>query len=106
MDALAVIGVLALAVLVGGLCRHFDIAAPLPLVVAGLVVGLATGHTGFDVRPELALTLALPPLLFGSSRASTSTPVVWSRASTSSTCVTPATLSSSRGRTTRRVRTS
>lgn len=64
MDALAIIGVLALAVLVGGVCRHYDIAAPLPLVVAGLVVGLATGHTGFDVRPELALTLALPPLLF------------------------------------------
>jgi monovalent cation/hydrogen antiporter len=64
VHALAVLGVVVLAVVVAGACRRLDVAAPLPLVVAGLLVGLGPWARSFDLRPELALSLALPPLLF------------------------------------------
>jgi monovalent cation/hydrogen antiporter len=64
---LAVLGIVLLAVVVAGICRRYDVAAPLPLVLVGLLVGLVTVSRGFDLKPELALTLALPPLLFSAA---------------------------------------
>jgi CPA1 family monovalent cation:H+ antiporter len=61
---LAFVAVVALAIAVAGVCRRFDVAAPLPLVATGLVLGMPAASGSLPLNPELVLGLALPPLLF------------------------------------------
>ena len=40
---------------------------PIPMVVAGLFVGLLPGVKGFEIEPDLVLALFLPPILFSAA---------------------------------------
>ncbi len=61
------IGVLVAAFAVGGICRRFDVAAPLPLIAAGVALGLAPGSGSLALDPDVVLLTALPPLVFASA---------------------------------------
>jgi CPA1 family monovalent cation:H+ antiporter len=52
------------AVLLAAIARHYNISAPLVLVVAGLAVGLIPAMPDFTLRPDLILFVVLPPLLW------------------------------------------
>ena len=67
MHELGVVAAFALAIAVAGWCRQHDRPSPLPVVVTGLALGLLPGSEGFGANPELVLTFALPPLLFGAA---------------------------------------
>ena len=60
----SLLAVLVLSVLLAALARHFDVSAPLALVVAGLVASTIPGFTDIELEPELVLYVLLPPLLW------------------------------------------
>ncbi|HEU5156832.1 MAG TPA: Na+/H+ antiporter [Streptosporangiaceae bacterium] len=67
MEATHALGLLALpvaAVAVAALARRFGLAAPLVLVVAGLVAAALPGMPEVQLDPEFVLYVFLPPLLF------------------------------------------
>ena len=64
--------VLVAGVLLSGLARHFNLAGPLALVVAGLTLGLIPGIPDVELDPELVLYVVLPPLLWSAGLESSS----------------------------------
>lgn len=60
----SLLAVVVLSVLLAAVARHFDISAPLALVVSGLAVGLIPGFGDIRLEPELVLYVILPPLLW------------------------------------------
>ena len=60
----SLLAVLVAAVLLAAIARHFDVSAPLALVVAGLAGGLIPGVGEIRLDPELVLFVILPPLLW------------------------------------------
>jgi NhaP-type Na+/H+ or K+/H+ antiporter len=66
---LTILGVLALAVIVASsvLAPKVGIAAPLVLVVAGVLLALVPGVPRIEPEPELILAGVLPPLLYAAS---------------------------------------
>ena len=68
MESLMPIIALVLGVLlVNGVAARWSLSAPILLVVIGLVVSFVPGVPGYAVRPELVLSVFLPPLLFGAA---------------------------------------
>ncbi|MER7080454.1 sodium/proton antiporter, CPA1 family (TC 2.A.36) [Saccharopolyspora kobensis] len=59
--------VLVGALLVTALARSREIAAPLLLVLVGLLVSLIPGTAELNINPELLLTVVLPPLLYAAA---------------------------------------
>src|SRR5689334_24074769 len=53
-----------MSVLLAAVARHYDVSAPLALVVAGLLGGLIPGFKQIELGPELVLYVLLPPLLW------------------------------------------
>ncbi|MET0741558.1 MAG: Na+/H+ antiporter [Candidatus Nanopelagicales bacterium] len=62
--------VVTAAIIAGGVCRRFAIAAPLPLLAVGVAIGVLPFTDGLDLNPDLLLELVLPPLLFSAALAS------------------------------------
>ena len=60
----SLLAVLVVSVLLAAVARHYDVSAPLALVVAGLAAGLIPGFKQIDLNPELVLYVLLPPLLW------------------------------------------
>ena len=60
----SLLAVLVVSVLLAAVARHYDVSAPLALVVAGLLAGLIPGFQQIDLDPELVLYVLLPPLLW------------------------------------------
>lgn len=64
-QALDIGGAILIAVAVAGVCRNRGWSTAIPLLIAGLAVGIAPfGPTG-PADPELVLVLVLAPLVFG-----------------------------------------
>jgi CPA1 family monovalent cation:H+ antiporter len=60
----SLLAVLVVSVLLAALARHYDVSAPLALVVAGLAAGLIPGFKQINLDPQLVLYVLLPPLLW------------------------------------------
>lgn len=60
----SLLAVLVVSVLLAAVARHYDVSAPLALVVAGLLAGLIPGFKEIELDPELVLYVLLPPLLW------------------------------------------
>ena len=60
----SLLAVLVVSVLLAAVARHYDVSAPLALVVAGLAAGLIPGFKQIELDPELVLYVLLPPLLW------------------------------------------
>ncbi len=60
----SLLAVLVVSVLLAAAARHYDISAPLALVLAGLAAGLIPGFKDIELDPELVLYVLLPPLLW------------------------------------------
>jgi len=60
----SLLAVLVVSVLLAAVARHYDVSAPLALVVAGLLAGLIPGFKQIELNPELVLYVLLPPLLW------------------------------------------
>lgn len=60
----SLLAVLVVSILLAALARHYDVSAPLVLVVAGLAGGLIPGFKQIELDPELVLYVLLPPLLW------------------------------------------
>ena len=56
--------VLVAAMLLAAVARHYNVSAPLVLVVAGLAIGLIPGAPTVQLDPDLVLFVLLPPLLW------------------------------------------
>ena len=52
---------------VAAIARRFGWSSPLLLVVIGLAVSYIPGMPDFEIRPDLVLTLIVPPLLYSAS---------------------------------------
>ncbi|MBS1696258.1 MAG: Na+/H+ antiporter [Actinobacteria bacterium] len=66
------LAVVVVAVLLAGLARHYDVSAPLALVVVGLLAGILPGLPDMSLEPELVLYVVLPPLLWSAGLESSS----------------------------------
>ncbi|AGB20859.1 Na+ antiporter [Mycobacterium sp. JS623] len=60
----SLLAVLVVSVLLAAVARHYDVSAPLALVVAGLLGGLIPGFKQIELDPGLVLYVLLPPLLW------------------------------------------
>lgn len=60
----SLLAALVVAVLLAAVARHFDVSAPLALVVAGLAASTIPGLNDVHLEPELVLFVILPPLLW------------------------------------------
>jgi CPA1 family monovalent cation:H+ antiporter len=60
----SLLAVLVVSVLLAAVARHYNVSAPLVLVVAGLAAGLIPGFQQINLDPELVLYVLLPPLLW------------------------------------------
>lgn len=60
----SLLAALVAAVLLSAVFRHFNVSAPLALVVAGLAAGLIPGVPEITLDPKLVLFVILPPLLW------------------------------------------
>lgn len=60
----SLLAVVVLSVLLAGMARHFDVSAPLALVVAGLAASWIPGLSDIHLNSELVLFVLLPPLLW------------------------------------------
>ena len=68
MDPLLPIIALVLGVLVvNAAAARFGAPAPILLVVAGFAVSFVPGVPGYEISPELVLTVLLPPLLYAAA---------------------------------------
>lgn len=66
LTLIAVIGVASI-VTVAAFSQRLGLAAPLSLVVVGVVLGFVPGVPDVDVEPELILDVVLPPLLYSAA---------------------------------------
>jgi CPA1 family monovalent cation:H+ antiporter len=60
----SLLAVLVVSVLLAAVARHYNVSAPLVLVVAGLLAGLIPGFKEIELSPALVLYVLLPPLLW------------------------------------------
>jgi hypothetical protein len=60
----SLLAVLVVSVLLAAVARHYDVSAPLALVLAGLLAGLIPGFKQIELNPSLVLYVLLPPLLW------------------------------------------
>jgi monovalent cation/hydrogen antiporter len=60
----SLLAVLVVSVLLAAVARHYDVSAPLALVVAGLLAGTIPGFKDIELSPQLVLYVLLPPLLW------------------------------------------
>ncbi|MDT7732737.1 MAG: monovalent cation/hydrogen antiporter [Mycobacterium sp.] len=60
----SLLAVLVVSVLLAAVARHYNVSAPLVLVVAGLLAGLIPGFKEIELSPTLVLYVLLPPLLW------------------------------------------
>jgi CPA1 family monovalent cation:H+ antiporter len=60
----SLLAVLVVSVLLAAVARHYNVSAPLVLVVAGLLAGLIPGFKEIEHSPALVLYVLLPPLLW------------------------------------------
>ncbi|MFC6887097.1 MULTISPECIES: Na+/H+ antiporter [Actinomadura] len=65
--ALWLLAVPVSALMVAALARRIGLAAPLVLVIAGLLVSFVPGVPEFELDPEFVLYVFLPPLLFSAA---------------------------------------
>jgi CPA1 family monovalent cation:H+ antiporter len=65
--ALEIVGLAIVTVVVAGLCRRFDLPAPLFLIAAGVAVSFIPGTPEFDLDPNVVLVGLLPPLLYAAA---------------------------------------
>ncbi|WP_018656109.1 Na+/H+ antiporter [Actinomadura flavalba] len=65
--ALWLLAVPVTALIVAGFARRAGVAAPLALVVAGMVLAFLPGVPEFELDPEFVLYAFLPPLLFSAA---------------------------------------
>ena len=65
--AVAVVGLLLLAVAVSALADRFRLPAPVLLVLAGIAIGELPGVGSVDVDPSLVSLVVLPPLLYAAA---------------------------------------
>jgi CPA1 family monovalent cation:H+ antiporter len=63
MEALPLVGLIAVSAAVAGAGRRTPVPAPLLLVVAGLVASYVPGVPDYHLDPHIVLPLVLPPLL-------------------------------------------
>ncbi len=66
LTLIAVFGVISI-VAVAAASRQIGVAAPLALVVVGIVLSFLPGVPHIEVEPEVVLTVVLPPLLYASA---------------------------------------
>ncbi|MEU8526988.1 MULTISPECIES: Na+/H+ antiporter [Streptomyces] len=64
MDALQLVGLVAVSAAVAGAARRTPVAAPLLLVAAGLAASYLPGVPDYTLDPHIVLPLILPPLLY------------------------------------------
>ncbi|MFG2328940.1 Na+/H+ antiporter [Streptomyces sp. NPDC048604] len=64
MDALELVGLVAVSAVVAGAARRTPVAAPLLLVAAGLIASYIPGVPEYALDPHIVLPLILPPLLY------------------------------------------
>lgn len=67
MDALPLIALVIASLTVTALCRRFNIAPPLVLVLAGIAASFAPVVPDFRIDPEIVLALVLTPLLYSAA---------------------------------------
>lgn len=68
MDPLwPMIGLVVGVLIVNAVSTRFNLPAPILLVVGGLAVSFVPGVPGFEISPDLVLTVLLPPLLFAAA---------------------------------------
>ncbi|WIX80975.1 cation:proton antiporter [Amycolatopsis carbonis] len=67
MENLTLVGVLAGSLGLTALARRYNVSAPLLIVVVALGVALIPGVPRIELKPELILTVVLPPLLYSTS---------------------------------------
>ncbi len=60
----SLVAVLVAGVLLSAVFRHYDVSAPLALVLAGLVADVIPGFPDIKLDPHLVLFVILPPLLW------------------------------------------
>ncbi|MGW0772606.1 Na+/H+ antiporter [Streptomyces sp. NPDC002835] len=63
MEALPLVGLIAVSAAVAGAARRTPVPAPLLLVAAGLVASYVPGVPDYHLDPHIVLPLVLPPLL-------------------------------------------
>lgn len=63
----SVVLLIALVVVVATAARRFGVAAPIPLVVVGVVASFIPGVPRYQLQPDLVLVFILPPLLYAAS---------------------------------------
>ncbi|MEU0374790.1 Na+/H+ antiporter [Streptomyces sp. NPDC006283] len=63
MEALSLVGLIAVSAVVAGAARRTPIPAPLLLVAAGLIASYVPGVPDYHLDPHIVLPLVLPPLL-------------------------------------------
>ncbi|GAA4083146.1 cation:proton antiporter [Nonomuraea soli] len=66
LTIIAVLGVISI-VAVAALSRRIGVAAPLSLVMVGLVLSFMPGLPHIEIEPEIILTVVLPPLLYAAA---------------------------------------
>lgn len=66
----SLLAVLVLSILLAAIARHFDVSAPLALVIAGLAASSLPLLHDVELDPELVLYVILPPLLWSAGNES------------------------------------
>ncbi|GAB40520.1 MULTISPECIES: Na+/H+ antiporter [Gordonia] len=64
--SLLLVGVLS--VVIAALSRHYNLSAPLVLVLAGLAIGWIPGLSAAELDPDFVLFVILPPLLYSAAQ--------------------------------------
>ena len=68
MDYLVpIIGLVIGVLVVNAVATRFGFPAPILLVLVGFAVSFIPGVPGFEVPPDLVITVLLPPLLFAAA---------------------------------------
>ncbi|RLV50509.1 Na+/H+ antiporter [Nocardioides mangrovicus] len=65
--AVGLVGLATTVLLVTGLCKRFNLASPLVLIVVGIVVSYIPQIPDVELKPEVVLFGLLPPLLYSAS---------------------------------------
>lgn len=69
MESLALFAVIGVLLVVGvsWLAPRLKVAAPIILVIVGIVLSLIPGTPSFEIEPEWILTVVLPPILYSAA---------------------------------------
>jgi monovalent cation/hydrogen antiporter len=66
-ELVLILFLLAIVAAVTLFAARIGVPYPIPMVVAGLIVGLVPDMPRFEIEPELVLALFLPPILFSAA---------------------------------------